>query len=528
MGQPEKASKVLVAAPAERLVRTLQEKYADITLRLIEEHGDCFEPMSENAAKKVQRKLYWRIMFLVCCISLMLFIDKATLGASSILGLFEETGISLQQYNNLNMFFYVGYIAALWPGHYLLQRLPFGKQVSAIIFTWAVVVFLHCVATSYAPLVVVRMALGAVEAVIIPAIEMTIGMIFNREEQAFLQPVLWVTTSLAPVVTGFISYGLLFSSSPVRPWKLFMVTTGSLTFALAIWTWFCYPNNPAEASFLTLEEKVHVIKRVQKSSQSSIEQKQFKKEQFIETLKDPVSWLFTLQAFTLMYANNLTYGQQTPFVRSLGISVLGSTLVKAASGGFGVCVYITATILIKTFPGNAAYHGLLWCLPAIAGGIGMVTISWDQKLALLACMILAGGTYGVTYIVALGWTSSSAAGYTKKLTRNVMFMVGYCVGNLVSPQIWVPSARPRYYGAWISMVVVSWCGTPLILLAIRYILIRRNIEREALRAEAFDGHSDLGFATVDIEENGEIIQKRVAIEMLDLTDMENLEFIYPL
>lgn len=134
------------------------------------------------------------------------------------------------------------------------------------------------------------MALGAVEAVIIPAIEMTIGMFFNREEQAFLQPVLWISTSVAPVATGFISYGLLFSSSSVRPWKLFMVVTGSLTFALSIWSWFCYPNNPAEASFLTLEEKVHVIKRVQKSSQSSIEQKQFKKSQFIETLKDPVSW----------------------------------------------------------------------------------------------------------------------------------------------------------------------------------------------------------------------------------------------
>ncbi|KAG4438879.1 hypothetical protein IFR05_005614 [Cadophora sp. M221] len=194
----------------------------------------------------------------------------------------------------------------------------------------------------------------------------------------------------------------------------------------------------------------------------------------------------------------------------------------------GVLVYITATILIKTFPGNAAYRGLLWSLPAVAGGIGMVTINWDQKLALLVCMILTGSTYGVTYIVALGWTSSSAAGYTKKLTRNVMFMVGYCVGNLVSPQSWVPSAKPRYYGAWISMVVVSWTGTPLVLLVIRFILIKRNSERTALAAEKSDGELDSGFVTVDVEEDGEVVQKRVAIEMLDLTDLENKEFIYPL
>lgn len=242
-----------------------------------------------------------------------------------------------------------------------------------------------------------------------------------------------------------------------------------------------------------------------------------------------------LQAFTLMYANNLTYGQQNLLTRSLGISVLGSTLVKAASGGFGVCVYITATFLIKLFPGNAAYHGLLWCLPAIAGGIGMVTIPWDKKLALLACMILAGGTYGVTYIVALGWTSRSAAGYTKKLTRNVMFMVGYCAGNLVSPQIWVPAAKPRYYGAWISMVIVSWTGTPIVLLVIRWILIRRNQERRAWIAEksaseGSDGERDgeSGYVVVDVEEDGVVVRRKVKVEMLDLTDLENKEFIYPL
>ena len=76
-------------------------------LRLIERHGDSFEPMSEDAAKQVQRKLHFHIMFLFCCISLLLFvsvceyglwtgphlrdgidfaqIDKATLGASLFL-----------------------------------------------------------------------------------------------------------------------------------------------------------------------------------------------------------------------------------------------------------------------------------------------------------------------------------------------------------------------------------------------------------------------------------------------------------
>lgn len=236
-----------------------------------------------------------------------------------------------------------------------MQRLPLGKFIGGIVFSWSIVILLHCVATKYAGLVVLRLCLGAVEAVVVPAMEMTIGMFFNREEQSFLQPVLWATCQAAPMIAGFISYGLLWSkNTTVLPWKLFMIVTGGTTFFLSFWVWFAYPNNPADAKFLTLEEKVHVIKRTQASSQSSIEQKQFKKAQFLEAIRDPISWLFALQSFTLMYSNNLTYGQQNLLTISLGISQLGSTLVAVAGGGFGIIVCLVACFFLKKWPGHSA------------------------------------------------------------------------------------------------------------------------------------------------------------------------------
>ncbi|KAK7972648.1 hypothetical protein PG988_006782 [Apiospora saccharicola] len=373
-------------------------------------------------------------------------VDKSTLGYAAILGLFKETGVTPAQYNNLNTMFYVGYLAFQWPGHYLMQRLPFGKFVASVILTWSIVIFLHCVAVRYEGLIVMRLALGAAEAVIVPAMEITIGMFFNRHEQSFLQPVLWITCQAAPIFTGFISYGLLWATGPVLPWKLLHIVTGGITLILAVWVWIDYPANPAEARWLTLEEKVQVIRRVHASMQSSIEQKPFKKEQFLETLKDPVSWLFALQSFTLMYSNNLSYGQKNLITTSIGISPLGSTLVAVAGGCLGVACCIVATFMLRRYPRNLALHGTVWCVPAVAGGVGMMTIDWENKLALLGCLILGASIYGITYIIALGWTTSTAAGYTKKLTRNVMFMMGYSLGNLVSPQIWVPSQGPRL--AW--------------------------------------------------------------------------------
>ncbi|KAF3359369.1 Fructose-2,6-bisphosphatase [Verticillium dahliae VDG1] len=366
--------------------KSVEDRNADVTLRLLEEHGDKFGPLTPEAEKKLRRKLYLRVMLLLSAVNIMLFVDKSTLGYAAILGLFEETGIRQTEYNNLNTMFYVGYLAFQWPGHYLMQRLPFGKYVATTVFCWSVIIFLHCVATRYAGLIVMRLALGAAEAVIVPAMEITIGMFFNRHEQSFLQPVLWITCQAAPMVTGFISYGLLWATGPVLPWKLLHIVTGGLTLLLAVWVWIDYPSNPAEARWLTLEEKVQVIRRVHAAQQSSIEQKRFKREQFVETLRDPVSWLFALQSFTLMFSNNLNYGQKN---------------------------------LITT------------------------------------------------------------------------------VGNLVSPQIWVADNGPRFYGAWASMISVSWVGTPIILWIIRFILARRNAER-------------------------------LDLAVLDLTDLQNKQFIYPL
>ncbi|KAI8289293.1 putative transporter [Colletotrichum sp. SAR11_57] len=451
--------------------KTVSEKNADVTLRLLEQHGDDFGPLTPEADKKLRRKLYWRIMTLLSAINIMLFVDKSTLGYAAILGLFEETGIRQAQYNNLNTMFYV-------------------------------------------------------EAVIVPAMEVTIGMFFNRHEQSFLQPVLWITCQAAPILTGFISYGLLWSTGPVLPWKLLHVVTGGLTLILAVWVWIDYPSNPAEARFLTLEEKVQVIRRVHKAQQSSIEQKHFKKEQFIETMKDPVSWLFALQSFTLMYSNNLNYGQKNLITTSIGIKPLGSTLVAAAGGAFGVACCIVATLALRRWPSNLALHGTVWCMPAVAGGIAMTTVDWEQKIGLLGCLILAASTYGVTYIIALGWTTSTAAGYTKKLTRNVMFMLGYSVGNLVSPQIWIPSNAPRFYGAWVSMITVSWVGTPVILWIIRFILARRNAERRDYIASLSDGERE-GYVE-QVDENGEVVRVKVDIAVLDLTDLQNKQFIYPI
>ena len=77
------------------------------------------------------------------------------------------------------------------------------------------------------------------------------------------------------------------------------------------------------------------------------------------------------------------------------------------------------------------------------------------------------------------------------------------------------------------MIVVSWVGTPAILFVIRFILARRNAEREALIAECSEDERGAG-RVEQRDEDGQVLVKNVDIAMLDLTDLENKFFIYPL
>lgn len=65
----------------------ITENDADVTLRLVEAHGDDFPPMSEERQKKLQWKLYLRIMGLLSLINIMLFVSRFAKSLESLLNL---------------------------------------------------------------------------------------------------------------------------------------------------------------------------------------------------------------------------------------------------------------------------------------------------------------------------------------------------------------------------------------------------------------------------------------------------------
>lgn len=104
--------------------------------------------------------------------------------------------------------------------------------------------------------------------------------------------------------------------------------------------------------------------------------------------------------------------------------------------------------------------------------------------------------------------SSNVAGYTKKTTVAALFLIAYCVGNVIGPQVFRPQDAPRYIPA--EIIIIVCFGVAAIDIAfIAWYYNRMNKKNEAIRAAP-------GYKKLDKQ------------EFLDLTDKENYEFVYSL
>lgn len=262
-------------------------------------------------------------------------------------------------------------------------------------------------------------------------------MFFTYDEQGVLMQIMWACGNSSPITSGLLSYGVLFiKTGTFAPWKWFMgsslpanlfrsqtsntnaVITGGLTVLYGVLVWFFFPDNPASAHFLTKEERAQSILRIA-SNHSGIEQKRFKKGQFIEALQDPKTWLFFLHAWSQEMANGLT-NQYSLIIKSFGFSTLNTTLLGCINGLTAlVSLGTAALILSRTKNARAWLSAGAYILP-IVSCILLIALPWSNRAGLLAAIYMRAPG-GIAYSVVMIWAANCSAGHTKKTTGEVFF-----------------------------------------------------------------------------------------------------------
>ncbi|KAI1073953.1 MFS general substrate transporter [Whalleya microplaca] len=499
------------------------ENGVDEAVDLVAGHTDD-EPISHDEARAIRNKVDWVILPLLFSIYTLQFIDKGTLGASSVLGIIQDNHLTTEEFNTLGSAFYIGYLIFSYPHSWALQRFPVAKYLATNILLWAVIMGLHCVCKSFGGLFVLRFLLGASEGCITNGLLLVTSMFYNRTEIG--ERVSWTIqcNGLAQIVSGFLAFGVAHSDPGKRPapWQLLMIVYTGLTLVIGIWFWFLFPDSPVKARFLTKEEKAKAVRRIQ-SNQSGIETKTWKREQVIEAFKDTKTWLF----FLFSTVSNLQNGIGTQYgliISSFGFTNVQTTALNIPAGVAMIIGMTLSTIILRRYPNARCWIAIGFFMPSVLAAILLMTLPWSDRVGLLCAYYLINFGGAPSWGIVASWVAVTTSGHTKKLAVNAMFLVGYALGQTLCTQFWKAEYKPRNLVPW-GICLASYVGDFILLFAIRYVLSTENKRRDAL--DAICGQEGFGYLE-KVDSEGRVVHQKVDKGMLDLTDRQNLSFRYAL
>ncbi|CAK7896327.1 allantoate permease [[Candida] anglica] len=474
----------------------------DVAMKYAIDNKEGRIEIDEATSKRILRKIDTFLLPILCLLYCFQFMDKLSNSYASVLGLRTDLKMVGNMYSWTGTAFYLGYLFFEFPASYLLQRLPVAKTVAAFIVIWGVVLCCHSV-PQYAGFIALRTILGMLESSVTPAFTIITAQWYTQDEQ-FLRVACWFACNgMGTILGGAISYGLDVNqaSYSIKAWKLIFVVIGCLTVFLGFLIAAHVPDTPAQAWFLTEEEKRLVVERI-RTNQQGFGNRHFKKHQFIEALTDYKTWLI----FLFGLANNIPNGGMTNFgnillTEDLGYTARESLLMQMPSGAVEV-VGCIGLAYISTFVNSRMLLAFIGTALTVMAQC-FLAFGKSSKLQMAGYCLYALGPIG--FICMLSVVASNVAGHTKKVTTNAILLIGYCTGNLVGPQTFLAQQAPSYHGAKVAIVICG-CFSLLMVGAVWYAYIWENKKKDKIDKSEYPTFENHEFA--------------------DLTDKENIEFRY--
>ncbi|PSS23403.1 hypothetical protein M430DRAFT_48970 [Amorphotheca resinae ATCC 22711] len=438
-------------------VTVLSLKDADEAVEFLSNHPRAAEISAEGNAiledpvqlKKLIRKIDFTIAPLLAAVYFLQFLDKTTLSYTAVMGMRTDTHLKGQDYSNISMLFYIGFLAAEFPTQYLAQHISrLGLYLGTNIILWGIVLCCHAACTSFAGLAICRTLLGVFESCVAPILVLVIAMWYKKEEQG----------------------------RRVSCWRIFFVAIGAATMCIGALVCIFLPDSPVKARRFTDAEKVAALLRTKNNQRY-----------FFQTPECPFAlanlhirvWLVCICTLLSSIPNGGLSNFNNILLTTFGYSSREALILAAPSGAVGVvCVLLVGYLSDKWHDRSSVM--LICTLPTILGAGLMIGLDPNgvpkNKPGLLAASFLTG-TFGAAFMLMLAWNASNIGGHTKKVTVNAITLVSFALGNILGTQTFQDYQAPGYISGKIS-IVATLGALCFMILVLRWFNDRLNKQNE--------------------------------------------------
>ncbi|KAI8070371.1 major facilitator superfamily domain-containing protein [Gongronella butleri] len=476
----------------------------------VHEYASVEEPTStiiSPAEKKLRRKIMLVVLPLVWASIFVNFVDKAMLSVAAVNGLLKDTQITPDQYSWVSSIIYLGYLVYQLPNNILIQRVPLGKYLGALLLLWGASVLATAFTHNFAQLMVTRFILGLFESGAYPVIYILLNRLFRRSEQPFVYAFMMASSGTGTIVGTVIGYSLTLTMNgkvfgnlgPWNAWRWGYFIYGIVTMFIGILVSIFLTDNPYSKWFrLSEDEKKIVAERVKDNMVARTHK--IKRSQIWEAAKEFRFWANNITYFLLSMQNAGMVAYSVLLVQSLGFSSVQSTLLQIPSGALAAVFALIASLLIR-ITGQRIY---VCCLCMFIAIIGFIILLTNKTIAGQLAGYYVSWAYVGAMATQLNIVGSNVGGYSKKIMYNGSYVVFGTLGSFVGPQI---MKSDNYIGGYIGFIAGNAVGVILLLL-IRWQMARVNNKRLANPVPP-----------PALDEDG---------QMPDLTDVENNAYIYKL
>ncbi|KAL2785343.1 major facilitator superfamily domain-containing protein [Aspergillus keveii] len=382
------------------------------------EHVQMQAPFSADAEKKLIRKIDLMLLPIMLFAYMLAFLDKQALSYTTLMGLREDLGLAGSQYSWSSSIFYFGYLFFSPIASMLLVKFPLGKYLAVNFIIWSVILACHAATTNFTGIMVVRFFLGCTEASISPGFSLITSLWYRASEQPLRHGVWFCGNSLSLIFGNLIAVGISRIDSAVKPWQWLFIIFGLITFLWGFVLLFWLPDSPANAPFLTEEEREIALYRL-KSNKAGYKSNKINPGQIMEALIDPKTYMLGLY----ILASNIPNG---------GFNTFNNIILQ----GFGFSTFNT---LLLGIPAGAIV--LILVLSSV-GGTALVYATSATASRYIGLILMAA--YSASLPIIMAMISSNIGGFTKRSMVNAIFFVMYCVGNIIGPQLFFEHEAPRY------------------------------------------------------------------------------------
>ncbi len=389
---------------------------------------------------RVFAKAAWRLIPFMALLYVVAYLDRVNVGFAA-LTMNRDLALDATMFGWAGGIFFFGYFIFEVPSNVILEKVGARLWICRIMLTWGLVSMATAFATGIASLLILRFLLGVAEAGFFPGMVLYLTYWFPQATRARFIALFLAAVPLANVIgapaSGYIlgAEGLLH----LHGWQWLFLIEGLPSVVLGVAVLFLLPDRPADASWLTDDEKAVAAEALAAEPPRA-------HTDFWPMVQDPRVWLLTLPDFGIvlgLYGLNLWLPQivkamgytnvQTGFVVA-GLylfSVIGMILWGASSDRLQERIFHVAAAALLGAAGliaAALFHSNILMLLALGiASIGIyaaLSVFWTLPTSFLGGTAAAGGLAlinsfsnlgGFVGPTVMGWLLKHTGGYAAGL-----------------------------------------------------------------------------------------------------------------